>query len=111
MTQTIITLTEDQFDEQFPLITNHLNPNSSWAFGDGPGCLFETYGEELEFIRQQDPRRVWTLVDGDDGDQYVISGPHVVNRIGYLVSKTLIPDNTLIEVHIPMDNHDEGETE
>lgn len=111
MTQIIITLTEDQFDEQFPLITNHLNPNASWAFGEGPGCLFETYGEELEFIRQQDPNRVWTFIDGVDGDYYVISGPHVINRIGYLVSSKPIPANTLIEVHIPMDNHDEGETE
>ena len=109
MTESIITLTEDEFDEQFPLITNHLNPNASWAFGDGPGCLFETYGQELEFIRQQDPRRVWTFVDGDDGDQYVISGPHFVNPIGYLVSREPIPDNTTIEVRIPMDSDDEGE--
>ena len=111
MSETFITLTEDEFDEQFPLITNHLNPNASWAFGDGPGCLFETYGEELEFIRHQDPNRVWTFVDGDDGDQYVISRPHFVNRIGYLVSREPIPDNTSIEVHIPMDSDDEGETE
>ena len=111
MSETFITLTEDEFDEQFPLITNHLNPNASWAFGDGPGCLFEPYGEELELIRHQDPTRVWTFVDGDDGDQYVISRPHFVNRIGYLVSREPIPDNTSIEVHIPMDSDDEGETE
>jgi hypothetical protein len=109
MSETFIELAEEQFDEQFPLVINHLNPNASWSFGDGQGCLFETYGDELEFIRQQDPNRVWTFVDGDDGDHYVISGIHFVNRIGYLLARDPIPDNTLIEVRIPRDCHDEPE--
>ena len=107
MSQTFIRLTEEEFDEQFPLVANHLNPNASWGFGDGRGCLFETYGDELEFIRQQDPSRVWTLIDGDDGDLYVISGPHFVNRIGYLLSRDPIPDDAVIEVQIPMERDDE----
>ena len=87
---------------QYPLVVNHLNPNASWCVGDGPGCLFETYGEELTFVRQQDPRTIWTLVDGDDGDQYLINGFHFVNRIGYLVSTVPVPEETDIEVRIPM---------
>ena len=67
MTSTQIEMSEDAFDAQYPLLTNHLNPHATWAFGDGPGSLFETYGEELEFVRQQDPNTVWTLVDGDEG--------------------------------------------
>lgn len=106
MTDSFIELSEDQFDELFPLVQNHLNPTASWAFDDGPGRLFETYGEELEFVKRQDPRKVWTLVDGDDGDLYVISGPHFVNRIGYLVSTVPIAEGVTIQVHIPME-HDE----
>ena len=102
MSHKFIELTEEQFDEQFPLVSNHLNPNASWAFGDDPGCLFETYGEELAYIRQQDPSRIWTIVDGDDGDMYVLSGPHFVNRIGYLLSTIPVPDHVTIQVHIPM---------
>jgi hypothetical protein len=101
MTTTFIEITEDDFDMQYPLLTNHLNPNASWAFDDGRGCLFETYGQELAFIRRQDLRTVWTLVDGDDGDLYVLSGFHYVNRIGYLVSTVPVPDETDIQVHIP----------
>ena len=56
MTDTIIELTEEAFDAQYPLRTNHLDPDAGWAFGDGAGCLFETYGEELAFVRRQDPR-------------------------------------------------------
>jgi len=108
MTPTFIELTEDEFDKQFPLLTNHLNPNASWAFGDGPGCLFETYGDELAFVRAQDTRTIWTFIDGDDGECYVVSGYHHVNRIGYLISTRPVPDGTDIEVRIPM-HTDESE--
>ena len=104
---TVIDITEDEFDATYSLRKNHLNPNASWVIGDGPGCLFETYGEELEFVRQQDPRTVWTFLDGDDGDLFVISGYHFVNRIGYLISTTPIPDDLIIQVTIPMDSETE----
>ena len=93
-------ITEDEFDEQYPLVTNHINPNASWAFGEGPGCLFETYGAELDFVRRQNPRTIWTLVDGDDDNQCVISGYHLVNRIGYLISTVPFPEDATIEVLI-----------
>ena len=32
-------MTEGEFDAKYPLITNHIDPNASWAFGDGPGCV------------------------------------------------------------------------
>jgi len=110
MPDTFIALTEDEFDQQYPLVMNHINPHASWSYGsdtdDTTGCLFETYGEELEFVRQQDPNTIWTFVDGDDGDQYVINGYHLVNRIGYLISKAPVPEGVTIEVHIPMQTDD-----
>jgi len=104
MTTTLIEIDEDTFDALYPLRPNHLNPNASWGYSDGPGCLFETYGQELEFVRQQDPLTVWTLVDGDDGDQYLVSGIHFVNRIGYLISTVQVPTGVDIQVRIAMDN-------
>jgi len=109
MTNITIHLSEDEFDERFTFVRNHLNRDAGWVYGDGPGCLFETYGEELEFVRHQDSRTVWTYVDGDDGDQYVISGFHVVNRIGYLVSMIPVPEGIQIEVRIPMEADDEDD--
>ena len=111
MTEDFIELTEDEFDDRYPLVHNHLNPNASWAFGDGPGCLFETNGEELAFVRQQDPQTIWTLVDGDDGDMYVISGLHFVNRIGYLISTVAVPENVTVQVHIPMSCDEDDNTD
>lgn len=107
MTQ-YIELTEDEFDSQYPLIVNRLNPSAGWAFDDQIGCLFETHGPEFEFVRQQDPQRVWTLVDADDGHLAVISGLHYVNRIGYLISESPHPVGTDISVHISC-NNPEGE--
>lgn len=105
MTSTLVEIS-DEFDASYPLRTNHLNPNASWGSGEGDGCLFETYGEELDFVRQQDPRTVWTLVDGDDGDQYLLSGYHLVNRIGYLLSTVPVPEEAEIQVRIPMESDD-----
>ena len=108
MTDIYIDLTEDQFDEQYPLVVNHFNPSAGWALGEARGCLFETYGQELEYIKRQDPQRVWTLIDGDDGDMYVVSGFHWVNRVGYLLSRDPIPEGTFIQVRLPMETDDEG---
>jgi hypothetical protein len=104
MTTTLVQLTEDGFDAAYTLRTNHFNPNASWTYGEGTGCLFETYGEELQFVRSQDPATIWTLIDGDDADQYIVSGYHFVNRIGYFISTTPVPDDLDIEVHIPMND-------
>ena len=102
MTNVSIELTEDAFDALYPLVPNHLNPSAGWARDEGRGRLFETYGEQLEFVRQQDPRTIWTLVDGDDGDQYVMSGYHLANRVGYLFSTLPVPEGVTVEVRIPM---------
>lgn len=65
--------------EKYQPIQNHFTQT-----GDDK---FETYGEELDFVRAQDPRCIWTLVDGDDGNLYITSGYHLVNRINYFVTE------------------------
>lgn len=102
MSEALIELTEDEFDAAYPLVPNHINPTAGWAVGDGGrGCLFETYGDEFDYVRRFDPQRVWTLIDGD-GDLYVASGLHRVNRVGYLLSRDPVPEGTFIQVHISM---------
>jgi hypothetical protein len=106
MTDTIIQLTEEEFAARYPLRTNHLNPTAGWANRQGIGCLFETYSAELAFLHQQNPRTVWTLLDDGDGGQYVESGFHLVNRIGYLVSTVPVPERMVIQVSIPTQSED-----
>jgi hypothetical protein len=102
MTATVIDMTEDEFDAAYTLRPNHLNPNASWAIGDGPGCLFEISLEEIKFVRRQNPRTIWTLLDGDDGNLHLVSGYHLVNRVGYLITTIPVPQDVLIRVCIPM---------
>jgi hypothetical protein len=111
MTHDLIELTEDEFDTRYPLRTNHLNPHATWAFGDAGGCLFETFGEELAFVRKQHPSTVWTLVDGEDGDMYLHSGVHFINRVGYLISLAAVPEGVDIRVHIPMQREEAEDAE
>ena len=111
MTDTFIELTEDEFDERYPLVPNHINPSAGWAVGEGGGCLFETFGDEFAFIRRQDPLKVWTLMDGEDGDMYVVNGLHFVNRVGYLLSTVPVPDHVTIQVHLPMARDDDDQPE
>ena len=104
---TVITITEEEFDATYDFVPNHLNPHASWGCGDGPGCLFETYGEELAFVRSQNSATVWTLLDSDDGNLYLASGYHFVNRIGYLIATTPVPNDVLIECCIEMPSEED----
>ena len=101
-------LPEDEFDVAYPLIANHLNANVLYAFGEGTGFIFETYGEELAFVRAEASAQIWTVIDGDDGNLAVLSGYHLVNRIGCLVSVVPVPAGITIEVGIPMDTDADG---
>lgn len=75
-----MTITEEQFDNLRPV----KNPHGDHGFD---GALFETFGAELNFVRNQPENRVWTLVDDDEGNPTIVSGFHLVNRIGYFVTE------------------------
>lgn len=77
-------IAEDDFFQRFQPIQNHIDAGHGFD-----GHLFETYGEELAFVRQMvasEPERVWTVVECD-GVMSIESGYHYVNRLGYLITK------------------------
>jgi hypothetical protein len=100
MSVTTIEITLDEFFLQFPIIKNHLNPWAVWQNGPEAGGLFETFGEELHFVRQQNPRQIWTLIEDDEGRQFLQSGFHLVNRLAYAVSTRAVPFGTEIQVPV-----------
>jgi hypothetical protein len=84
----VIEMNTSEWEEQFKPITNHLDSNASWQNDDGNGIMFETYGEELEYVKKQNPNCIWTLMDSDDGEEpLVVEGFHFVNRIGYFITE------------------------
>jgi len=91
------TLTEDQFDEQFTLVENHIDNNASWG-----GAMFETFGEELDYVRMkaQKGNNVWTIIEGDDDSMFIVNGVHFVNRIGYLITREEWTEETEVEIDL-----------
>jgi hypothetical protein len=84
-------MTDTKWETQFKPIKNHLDSNASWQDESGIGIMFETYGKELEFVREkckENPLCIWTLMDSEEDDGCVIvEGFHFVNRIGYFITE------------------------
>lgn len=77
--------TENDFEQKYTYSRNIkstvLDPN------DQAGML-ETFGEDIDLVLQVNnstPKRVWTMIDGDNG-MYLVAGFHFVNRVYYVVT-------------------------
>lgn len=79
-----ISISEDELTQRYQPMPNVLNANASFNFGEG-GCLYETFEQELEHIRAQLPKHVWTIIE-TDGVQAIVNGYHFVNRLGYILT-------------------------
>lgn len=94
-------LTYDEWEAKYLPMTNSLT---------NEGNAYETYGDELDYVTQQDDRFVWTELDGEDG-VYIVSGYHYVNRIQYYITNVPWTEDTSIPVCLFKDCEcqDEGE--
>ena len=102
-TTTCTVLTEEAFDAKFPLLRNHLDDNASLD-----GVMFETYGDELAFVLQQNSNCIWTYMDNDNGRLCFSSGYHLVNRLGYVISTVPVePRITYVVLLEDQDHEDE----
>jgi hypothetical protein len=89
-------LTEEQFDEMFELVPNHIDDNASFD-----GNMFETYGKEIEFVLEAaKENRVITILEGDDNALFFTSGYHLVNRIGYLITTKPIEEEFEVAIDL-----------
>lgn len=92
------TFIEMDFDEWFATykpIPNNIVEDSSFD-----GTMFETYGDEVAFVKKADPAYIWMYGDGDDGGSYIWNGWHIVNRIGYFITEVPCPPDTTIQVKV-----------
>ena len=81
------TITYDEFIKQYKPIKNTFNQDSGHD-----GLMFETYGEEYEYVYNFPNYQIWTL--HDDGNT-IVSGIHFINHLGYFITE--IPSNSYIE--------------
>lgn len=90
MTQ--ISLTWDEWQEQFKPMKNTLHSY------DPTSPAFETYGEELEFVKQYvDENKVWTMIDFGYGS-VIVNGMRWINRMCYYVTEKPWDENDDYEV-------------
>ena len=91
-----IEMTFDEADEKFRFMVNNYDEYASFN-----GLMFETYGDEVEYVKSilsSSPDRVWTFGDGDDGGGYIWNGWSFINRIGYFISEVPCPADTTIQI-------------
>lgn len=75
-------LTIEEWDKNYKPITNKFDKDASFD-----GAMYETYGKEVEYVIAQKNNKIWTLVDTSEGDMVIVNGYHLVNRIGYFITK------------------------
>lgn len=84
-----VSISWDAWSERFPLV---MNPDGDdlWGYGNNAAEIL---------LDQQDPLCVWTLHhdSGDGSGDYIQSGRHRVNRLGYYVSTLPVPRHLKIQ--------------
>jgi hypothetical protein len=85
----------DEWLETYKPILNHIDTNASFD-----GMMFETYGDEVEFVKSQSPDKIWMYGDGDDGGSFIWAGWGFVNRIGYFITEVPCPPDTDIQIRV-----------
>ena len=85
----------DEWVDTYKPIPNNIIEDSSFD-----GTMFETYGDEVAFVKKADPAYIWMYGDGDDGGTYIWNGWHIVNRIGYFITEVPCPPDTTIQVKV-----------
>jgi hypothetical protein len=88
----MIRLPYDEWFDKYQPILNEITGDEQYQF--------ETYGDELQYVLQQDDKHIWTEMDGDEGVS-IVSGYHLVNRIQYYI--TVKPWDDLIEIPVSID--------
>lgn len=87
-------MTWDEFCTEFHPIPSRIDMQSAGGISESNGktethYMFETYGEDLEFVKNRSnshPGTVWTYLDDGNGGTMIGDGMHVVNRLGYYVT-------------------------
>lgn len=90
----------DEWVKVYKPIYNHLDSNASFQDETDQGMMFETYGDEVEFVKSQSPDKIWMYGDGDDGGSYIWSGWGFVNRIGYFITEVPCPPIQLFKLKL-----------
>jgi hypothetical protein len=100
MPNKFIEMTMEEWEATYKPIYNHIDKNASFQDESGHGIMFETYGEEVEFVKSTPNNYVWMYGSGDDGGTYIWNGWGFVNRLGYFITEVPCPDDLDIQIQV-----------
>lgn len=100
-----IEMTMEEWEATYKPITNHIDENASFQNEDDEGIMFETYGEELSFVRDQDIKYIWTYHHGESNSSFISNGYGIINRLGYFITEVPCPDDTDVYVVVQEENY------
>lgn len=88
-------MAEQEWFDLYKPIKNKIDSNASVN-----GHMFETYGDELNYVISQDLNKIWTYSDDDNGTPFISNGHHLANRIGYFITEVPAKEEEVIIVDI-----------
>lgn len=86
----------DEFESRYVPLQNHIEKDAPLS-----GWMFETYGKEYDYIIQAhnaSPDRVWSFIDGANGDVLIVSGLIPFDCIGYVITENPIGSGESVSV-------------
>jgi len=90
-------MTYEEWIEKYEPLTNHLVEGGNAPYDN---TMFETYGDELDYVRENNSGRIWTLVE-TEGNTFIVPGFHLVNRLGYFITmKPWNPEDEEMEIDV-----------
>lgn len=98
-------LTMEEWETMFRPITNHLDDNASFQNENDEGIMFETYGEEIDFVKSQPVANIWTYHHGESNSSYISNGFGIINRLGYFITEIPCPPDTDVYVIVQEENY------
>lgn len=85
---------DEWFDKYKPQVNHFERAKQDESVADDDICgfngrMYETFGEEKQysFELSKTTKKVWTIIEDGEGNEYVITGYHYINRLGYFVTE------------------------
>lgn len=69
------------------LLEKHKGRYNAEDIAPWAGCMYETFGDELDYVLSVPHTRVWTIMQDGEAEPVIVAGRWRINRMGYLVSK------------------------
>lgn len=94
------TITEDAWIDTYKPIPSPV-PGNGFDYGDGCTLIAGQKPDEIAALDRADPSCIWTVLDGDP-HPVIVSGRHLVNCLGHII--TTVPRGDDEDVEVEMDD-------